>query len=1090
DEQVDYPVGPDPTIAHVLFELFSGIHAEPLPEIRNLRSASFIDWTATTNFDDSLWKEGPAPFGDKPARTAWSTPELWLRRRFEGSLNDKAEVLYLRLKVDNTAEVFLNGQRLISQNIEFKYVLIALDAVSPSLVVPGTNTLAVHCRNDGGPGFIDLGLFAGGEGWKTVLAAKAADDPWLKLAGAYLALGEHDKAMAEFKRSVELAAGDAARASLAREAAALGDVFAQLPDRFPDDKALRLGQTKYLAAERVKENQYQAAIELLTGALANFPDDVELLNMRADAQMKLRHWAAAIDDQSRVIERSTDEGQRRAAELARAEAQLRLGQTAEAAELFTAQMFLTSSWGAARDAVAAQLIAGNLPAARFAAARLFQAIPADSKDANWCNVLVSDFIALPGMITPANAARLTSAAEAAGGEWTSPFKAAIHYRFGNLNEAAPLVSDTTGQPQFLCLAAMLLYDKGETSQARQYLQRADDWFRKERDRDRDPDAMIPGSQGWQDWALRLAVWREATNKLAGARLAELNAKIDRVDLYIVAAHYGAGEVQRDVTELFRTQLADARRVRSPSSNNIAFSISAYNVAFGGDPAQGQVKQLKVEYLLNGQPGEATFNENGDLAFPKPDAAIKDEPDTRALLLERAGLLSAIGLNEEALADFSKVPQPTTSSSDYAGLRGRILAGLNRGDEALVDLNQAVESQSTDPLVYAARAGILRKQGAVEQARSDLEMSLALEPTAPAAEIMADLLLVDTTRWTVLTPIEMKSQAGATLTLEPDGSVLAGGTNPPTDRYELRASVTSQPIAALKLEALVDPSLPSYGPGRSGDFLVSEIEAYQRSLGKEWQRIDWDGAVASFEQIDNPAPNAVDHQFGPSGWSIWAPDGGGIGLNQSLVARLREPIAAGETELRFVIHQNLDNPDLPGNNLGRFRLAVTDDATAFDRERRRFAALKLTDPWRKLAAAFHLRGDQSAVDRLVAHHPDASAGVGRLHTLNHDWPRALVEYDRAMTPETKDAELFAARATIHEKLEHWEPAAADWGAADLHAADKKARYGDPSFPALEHRAQIYGRLGQYDKQVADFDELLKPERLGDNHWIYFYRAGAG
>src|SRR5262249_36302551 len=73
-------------------------------------------------------------------------------------------------------------------------------------------------------------------------------------------------------------------------------------------------------------------------------------------------------------------------------------------------------------------------------------------------------------------------------------------------------------------------------------------------------------------------------------------------------------------------------------------------------------------------------------------------------------------------------------------RGRILAGLNRADEALADLNQAVELQSNDALVYAARAGILEERGATEEARSDLEKSLGLERTEQAARRMADLLL--------------------------------------------------------------------------------------------------------------------------------------------------------------------------------------------------------------------------------------------------------------------------------------------------------------------------------------------------------------
>jgi hypothetical protein len=42
-------------------------------------------------------------------------------------------------------------------------------------------------------------------------------------------------------------------------------------------------------------------------------------------------------------------------------------------------------------------------------------------------------------------------------------------------------------------------------------------------------------------------------------------------------------------------------------------------------------------------------------------------------------------------------------------------------------------------------------------------------------------------------------------------------------------------------------------------------------------------------------------------------------------------------------------------LGCFRLSVTSDPAAFDRERTRFAAMKLTDPWARLAVAYAVNG---------------------------------------------------------------------------------------------------------------------------------------
>jgi hypothetical protein len=156
---------------------------------------------------------------------------------------------------------------------------------------------------------------------------------------------------------------------------------------------------------------------------------------------------------------------------------------------------------------------------------------------------------------------------------------------------------------------------------------------------------------------------------------------------------------------------------------------------------------------------------------------------------------------------------------------------------------------------------------------------------------------------------------------------------------------------------------------------------------------------------------------------------------------------------------------------------------------RLTAMKIADPWARLAAAYHVIGDQPALERLVKDHPAAASGIGDLYAANQDWERALGEYNKAISPQCKDARIVVARAEAHEKLEHWELAAADWGNADLHAVDKRERYGDPSFPALERRARVHGRLQQFDKQVLDYAELLKPERLGNNPWIFVGRAEA-
>ncbi len=70
------------------------------------------------------------------------------------------------------------------------------------------------------------------------------------------------------------------------------------------------------------------------------------------------------------------------------------------------------------------------------------------------------------------------------------------------------------------------------------------------------------------------------------------------------------------------------------------------------------------------------------------------------------------------------------------------------------------------------------------------------------------------RWTYIKPNVVLSQGGATLEIQEDNSVLASGTNPDKEVYEIIAELPSGNWSALRLEGLPDESLPASGIGRS------------------------------------------------------------------------------------------------------------------------------------------------------------------------------------------------------------------------------------------------------------------------------------
>jgi len=85
--------------------------------------------------------------------------------------------------------------------------------------------------------------------------------------------------------------------------------------------------------------------------------------------------------------------------------------------------------------------------------------------------------------------------------------------------------------------------------------------------------------------------------------------LKRVKLEIVKATYGAGERQKDVTDVVRKNAGSLPLIFIPGDG--------FNKVFGGDPAPNDVKQLTINYTIDGKPGEAKIAENGTIELPLP-----------------------------------------------------------------------------------------------------------------------------------------------------------------------------------------------------------------------------------------------------------------------------------------------------------------------------------------------------------------------------------------------------------------------------------------------------------------------------------------
>jgi hypothetical protein len=82
----------------------------------------------------------------------------------------------------------------------------------------------------------------------------------------------------------------------------------------------------------------------------------------------------------------------------------------------------------------------------------------------------------------------------------------------------------------------------------------------------------------------------------------------------------------------------------------------------------------------------------------------------------------------------------------------------------------------------------------------------------------------TADWAVLDPISATTDGASTLSILPDGSILASGSGAEFETYSVTATTPLTGITGFRLEVLEDASLTSNGPGRSvdGNFVLREF----------------------------------------------------------------------------------------------------------------------------------------------------------------------------------------------------------------------------------------------------------------------------
>lgn len=200
------------------------------------------------------------------------------------------------------------------------------------------------------------------------------------------------------------------------------------------------------------------------------------------------------------------------------------------------------------------------------------------------------------------------------------------------------------------------------------------------------------------------------------------------------------------------------------------------------------------------------------------------------------------------------------------------------------------------------------------AESSQRLQLAVTPPTTTQPVL------DGETWKPLEITEAKSTGGATLTLQPDGSILASGKSPSPDTYQVQAKTAATGITAILLETLPHDSLPGKGPGRAvnGNYQLTEFRLQAAP-------VDGSAAPAS-KTLKNPIADCSQASHG--GWPIAAALDGDPKTAWSIDPLEGSPHAAiFETAqpLGFASGTRLSFELLQGDRehtLGRFRLWAT------------------------------------------------------------------------------------------------------------------------------------------------------------------------
>jgi len=174
-------------------------------------------------------------------------------------------------------------------------------------------------------------------------------------------------------------------------------------------------------------------------------------------------------------------------------------------------------------------------------------------------------------------------------------------------------------------------------------------------------------------------------------------------------------------------------------------------------------------------------------------------------------------------------------------------------------------------------------------------------------------------WSLLSPTNVQSKHGSTLTKQTDGSYLASGKNPTNDVYVFDVPLPADGASAFLLECLTDASLPGGGSGRNenSNFALSQFEVYVKKGEGQPELLKLDRAQADYSQKGYEISGIIDKAKGAGKRASWAVDGPTKKEPRRALFVLEQAI---KPEVGVLLLLRLRHEAISGHNIGRFRLS--------------------------------------------------------------------------------------------------------------------------------------------------------------------------